>query len=108
MLRVEEITIEQANYLKQASLGPAQLAELGRVRESKERAFAGHRAWQAERRLPVLRLEEAAGCNYQISDVIALADEQGRPLAVLAIDDKWIDAGTGPGTIYFGGKVHFF
>lgn len=107
MVRVDEITKEKAKYLKQVRLTPAAQEQLSRT-GSNGGAFAVRRAFEANGSLPVLRLPEEHGCNFQIAELLVLTGAHDTPVAVLAIDDKWVGPEIDGAKIYFGGKVHFF
>lgn len=123
---------QKAPFLKQVQLIGAAAAAIERVRVEKLAGIPGRKAYEqsvaAKQEPHVLRLPEVVGCNIQISDVITLAGDAGKPFAIFHIEDKWtaqpkleaearfgtqdesdprVKALLEAGTIFFGGSVTF-
>jgi sulfate adenylyltransferase len=139
-----EVLRERAGFLKKLQLGQRDLAVVSLIASGALAPLTGFMERQnyesvlEENRLTdgtpwnmpvVLRLTDVDGCQYQISDHVALVAPDGRDVGTMLITDKWIGpkemeaqklVGTShedhpevksllsKGTIYFGGPITAF
>ncbi len=83
----------KAKFFKHVPVGNETRVLLEVIREKGLEGFQVRKDYEAavdKKETPlILRLQNEVGCNVQIADTITLVNDEGTPLAVMQVDDKW-------------------